>query len=360
MRADAVPRPALHAALLERAGAGVPFLLAGPAGSGKTTLLGELARALREAGREVVRIDLFGAASSPEQLLASIAGALPPGPQAEAARAARDRGRAGGPEAIREAFIALAGAGDGRPAALLLDEATEIRSLAYFDGLREVHALLGQCLLGRAGPTVLTTSYPTLAATLWPGLSQVEVPPLEAADLAGRFPDPARLAAATGGRPAYLSHLGWRLRTGESLETALAAELAEGSGLERACRAAFEVLLLRSRGYGMSKAVLKELAAEEGLNLTALAERLGRSPGAVRDYLGWLLAVDVLRSSGKRWYFVDPLLRIWVRLHGSGRPAGPREVAAETAALLGCGPLPETAAAPAPRRARRDELMEID
>jgi hypothetical protein len=34
--------------------------------------------------------------------------------------------------------------------------------------------------------------------------------------------------------------------------------------LEQACRHTYEVLLLRSRGYGMSKAVLAAVAAEEG------------------------------------------------------------------------------------------------
>ena len=75
--------------------------------------------------------------------------------------------------------------------------------------------------------------------------------------------------------------------------------MAPGGRLERLCRHTYETLLLRSRGYGMSKAVLGAVAEEEGLNLTALVARLGRTPGAVRDYLGWLLGVDALRMVGQ-------------------------------------------------------------
>ena len=81
--------------------------------------------------------------------------------------------------------------------------------------------------------------------------------------------------------------------------------MARGGRLERLCRHTYETLLLRSRGYGMSKAVLGAVAEEEGLNLTALVGRLGRSPGAIRDYLGWLLGVDALRMVGKRYFYVD-------------------------------------------------------
>ena len=89
--------------------------------------------------------------------------------------------------------------------------------------------------------------------------------------------------------------------------------MAEGGRLEAACRHTYETLLLRSRGYGMSKAVLEAVAQEEGLNLTALVGRLGRTPGAIRDYLLWLLGVDALRMVRKRYFYVD----------GARAPLGP-------------------------------------
>jgi len=76
---------------------------------------------------------------------------------------------------------------------------------------------------------------------------------------------------------------------GAELASAWALEMAPGARLELACRQTYESLLLRSRGYGMSKAVMDAVAHEEGLNLTALVRRLGRTPGAVRDYLQWLV-----------------------------------------------------------------------
>jgi hypothetical protein len=154
-----------------------------------------------------------------------------------------------------------------------------------------------------------------------------------------------------------------------------------GGLLEQACRQTFETLLLRSRGYGMSKAVLAAVAREEGLNLTALVARLGRTPGATRDYLQWLVDVDALRRTAKRYFFVDPVLRAWVRLHGQGPLPAPGRVRAAAMEMLS-GPDPVDSAAPEAARGnegafrdavppdgeteeprpsrRRDPLMEID
>src|SRR5262245_60936978 len=135
-----------------------------------------------------------------------------------------------------------------------------------------------------------------------------------------------------------------------------------GGRLEAACRHTYESLLLRSRGYGMSKAVLAAVAEEEGLNLTALVARIGRTPGAVRDYLQWLVGVDALRMTRKRYSYVDGLLRLWVRLHARGVPPSTDEIARAAREAVGGGapeeaePAPVVVAVPA----RRDSLMEID
>ena len=108
----------------------------------------------------------------------------------------------------------------------------------------------------------------------------------------------------------------------------------------------------------MSKAVLAAVAEEEGLNLTALVGRLGRTPGAIRDYLGWLLGVDALRMVRKRYFYVDGLLRWWVRLHGRGViPTDAQLDAAARAVTAGAaGGAPALAAA----ASRNERLMEID
>ena len=115
-------------------------------------------------------------------------------------------------------------------------------------------------------------------------------------------------------------------------------------------RHTYETLLLRSRGYGISKAALDAVAAEEGLNLKALVARLGRTPGATRDYLQWLVGVDAMRMDGKRYVYVDGMVRRWVRLHASGHPAAPAEVRRAAVELLSAPATQPTAPASGERR----------
>ena len=372
-----IPRPDLLERVLLRVPQAGPVLLVGPPGAGKTTLLLETARALSARGWTSIYLDLMGAASSPQRFAVAALDALPAesfgallGRATEIRRLAEPGGDgAASVNALLSLWAALAEAG-GRPVALLLDEPTEIRSLAYFAGLREAAAALGSALRRRPRGTLLATSYPTLAHALWPALEAMEVPPLSAAEMDSALASLGLAARAAGvlrasfGWPRYARVLVERLARGDDLETAWVQEMAPGGRIEAAARHTYETLLLRSRGYGMSKAVLAVVADEEGTNLTALVARLGRSPGAIRDYLGWLLDVDALRSVKKRYYYVDGMVRAWVRLHGRGRPATAAELAAAARAAIAAEP---GAAAPAatptddePVPARRDHLMEID
>ncbi len=376
-----VPRPDLEEALGRRARSGSPLLLTGPPGAGKTTLLLRLREALAAEGWLPVYLDLMGAASSPDRFVLAALDVLPAEPLAarlpEATRirmlAGAGRGRSG--EAVR-ALLALWSSLDGpsgRPVALLLDEATEIRSLAYFPELREVAKAFGQALAARRRGTVLATSFPTLARGLWPGLEVLEARPFAAADLVGarglEAGAAAELVRLTFGWPRYVRALLERSRPSpDRLETWL-EEMAPGGRLESACRHTYESLLLRSRGYGISKAALQAVAREEGLNLTALVARLGRTPGATRDYLQWLVGVDALRMVKKRYSYVDGLLRVWVRLYARGAPPTAAEIEDAGRALRRREPpaepvtpearakvtLPEAATEP-----RRDTLIEID
>jgi hypothetical protein len=341
--------------LLGRTRQGPPLLLAGPPGAGKTWLLQALGDALEAAGWEPVYLDLMGAASSPERFVATAGTAIP------ARTVPRSPSHAEWVQAVFTGWATLRERG-GRPVALLLDEATEIRSLAYFAGLREVHQPFGAALAARPRGTVLATSFPSQARRLWPHLAVTDVPPLTPEELGAARPDvdPGTLLAATGGWPRYVRGLLEEIGDGRDLEAAWVNGMAAGGRLETACRHTYETLLLRSRGYGMSKAVLAVVAEEEGLNLTALVGRLGRTPGAIRDYLGWLLAVDALRMVRKRYYYVDPLLRTWVRLHARGRVPSVDDVRQAASALF------SSAAADAPERnapaapSRHEGLMEID
>ena len=342
-----------------------PLVVTGPPGAGKTTLLVESAAALRATGWEPVYLDLLGAASSPERFVRAAVDALPA--EARAERAADvDRalgftagGKLKGASAVRALFdlwAALDTIG-GRPAAVLLDEPTEIRSLAYFDGLRDVEALFGAALSSRPRGTILATSRPSATRARWPELAAVPLEPITPDALAEALAD-ARLSAdaetlaqVSFGLPCYLDVL---LDAGGDVSRAWTSAMARGGRLERLCRHTYEALLLRSRGYGMSKAVLAAVAEEEGLNLTALVGRLQRSPGAIRDYLGWLLDVDALRVERKRYFYVDGLVRMWVRLHGLGVIPTEGQLATAVRELTS-----REATAPAPST-RHERLMEID
>jgi hypothetical protein len=351
------PRRDLLAALLDRARQGPPVLLAGPPGAGKTWLLQALSDAFRGAGWEPVYLDLMGAASSPERFVKTAGDSIP---------AARTVPRSPSPaEWVRAVFTGWASLRErgGRPVALLLDEVTEIRSLAYFAGLREVHQPFGAAVAARPRGTILATSFPSLARRLWPHLTVTEVPPLSPEELRAARPDldPAAVLLATGGWPRYVRALLEEMGDGADVEAAWVRGMSAGGRLESACRHTYETLLLRSRGYGMSKAVLGVVAAEEGLNLTALVGRLGRTPGAIRDYLGWLLAVDALRMVKKRYHYVDAPLRTWVRLYAGGHLPSLDELR-EAGRSFGASPTP-AAAAPVEARpplSRHEGLMEID
>jgi hypothetical protein len=360
-------RDELRAALLVRAREGPPLLLTGPPGAGKTALLLDLAALLSREGLVPVYLDLFTAASSPERLVNAALHALPVEsfgarlPQALEIRRLAEAGRTRGADAISALLRLLASLDEaqGRRVVLLLDEVTEIRSLAYFAGLRNVHEPFAAALRARRRGTLLATSFPTAARRLW-SFESLALPTLTAEELQAEAGAAASaVVSASFGWPRYARVLlEARPRTPADVASAWAEAMALGGRLEVLVRATHESLLLRSRGYGISKAVLQAVAHEEGLNLTALVPRLGRTPGAVRDYLQWLVSVDALRMVKKRYVYVDGLLRLWVRLHGRGTLASRSEIEAAASALVANGT--PAAEEPAQAAARRDSLIEID
>jgi len=361
--------------LAERTRRPGPAVLSGPPGAGKTTRLLRVKAQLESAGWTCIYLDLMAAASSPDRFVTAALDVMPAEafggrlPEAVRIRRLASSGREHEAAAVDALFALWASlpATGARPVALLLDEATEIRSLAYFKGLREVHRPFLDALARRGAGTLCATSYPSHARRLWPDLDAIEAAPLGSADVAaaldraGLRGDPDLLVRATAGWARYVRILMDALGDRRDPVAAWAEEMAPGGRLDLACRHTFEALLLRSRGYGMSKAVLATVADEEGLNLTALVGRLGRTPGAVRDYLVWLVGVDALRMVKKKYFFVDAVLRAWLRLHGRGRPPATAELRqaalAMTAAPVTGAPPDPAAADEAPAASRHDRLM---
>jgi hypothetical protein len=111
--------------------------------------------------------------------------------------------------------------------------------------------------------------------------------------------------------------------------SALTALLTTEGALTTWCGYRYELRLHRARGYGALKAILEILAEDEPLTLTEIAQRLRRTPGSTKDYLSWLEDVDLVSARQKRYSFVDPVLRLWVRLHARPMPPGVDDVARE-------------------------------
>ena len=151
--------------------------------------------------------------------------------------------------------------------------------------------------------------------------SSIPTPPGEADELA------SSVHALVGGQPGYVRALVNQMASMRSIGRLRSDQRAgrrrsrPDGELAARCRFSYELRLHRARGYGALKAILDVLADSEPLTLTAIAQRLDRTPGSTKDYLSWLQDVDLIACDRKRYRFSDPILRLWVRLHGG--PAAP-------------------------------------
>ena len=330
-------------AALDASPSRIPVLL-GPSGSGRSTLLGQLRD---RVGRSMAQlVDLERTATTPERFLHAIVGAspfpfTPSSPQP--ARAAFD-----------QTLAFLNQTRHGEPATFLLDEFLELRTFESFPGLRRVLPEFIDALSASGNRFVLTSRYATRALrTLRDRSARFEVihmPALTVEDTLDTMPggpaglstggtDDAEYVARTvhtlaEGRPAYVRALADELTSmqqhgGSDAISALVSLLSPGATLDRMCHYTYELRLHRARGYGALKAILDILAEEEGLTLTEISQRLHRTPGSTKDYLSWLEDVDLVASRRKRYSFVDPLLRVWIRLYCRATPPSEDDLARE-------------------------------
>ncbi len=327
--------------------ASVPLVIGG-CGTGRTRTLLALRDRLGAAAAQYV--DLEHIATTPERFLRSLVaaspfvsatGELPPAPASP--RAAFD-------EAL--AFLTGARTRSGDPATFLLDEVLELRTFESFPGLRAVLADFAHGLESSPNRFVLSTRFAARATKLLAAspsrvravrVEHLDVPaigrhlqdqyrgvasPTDAPELA------ATIHALTDGRPVYVHAVLNALRAMADEGAcdpiaALTAVLVQDARLDAHCRYTYELRLHRARGYGALKAILAFLAEQEPLTLTDIARRMQRTPGSTKDYLTWLEDVDLLQCERKRYRFLDPLLRVWVRLNGQPSPCGEEDVARE-------------------------------
>ena len=315
-------------AALDASPSRVPVLVGG-CGSGRTTLVQQLRD--RPGRGPTQSIDVERTATTPERFLRAIAEVSPlpvADPSAAGARAAFDR---------TLDFFSRARTSGGEPMTWLLDEFLELRTFESFPGLRKVLSDFLDCLSASGNRFVLTSRYVVRTLRLLRDRSArfevIHVPGLTVEDTldiigpSGQSADrheaeyTARsIQALADGRPVYVRALAGELTSmrehgaGDPV-SALAALMAPNGQLARLCGFCYELRLHRARGYGALKAIIEILAEEEGLTLTAISQRLHRTPGSTKDYLSWLEDVDLIVARQKRYSFTDPLLRVWVRLH---------------------------------------------
>jgi hypothetical protein len=354
-------RPSLErrvlAALDTAAGPGrrIPVVLGG-CGTGRTSLLLRLRDLI---GRETCQfVDVERMATTPERCVRAVRDAAPFPEQP----AVQSGGEPGAREAFDTmlAFFDTARAPGNAPVTFLLDEVLELRTFESFPGLRTVLRDLVNALTTSGNRFVLTSRYTARALRLLrdasPQFEVIHVAPLSAGEIRATLPatadgkgavgafrvdeedrardDLARLVhALSDGRPAYARMIADTAtatspRTADPV-SALSALLAPGGQLAAACRFSYELRLHRARGYGALKAILDVLSEEESLTLTEIALRLRRTPGSTKDYLSWLEDVDLIAARQKRYSFIDPVLRLWVRLHCRPAPPTDDEVARE-------------------------------
>ena len=321
-------------AALEAEPSRVPVVVGG-CGGGRSSILERLGEHL---GPGTVLVDLERVATTPERCLSSVLGAL----RGHAVFADSGEPVPGAPRIAFDRLCRLfarARTPGGGAVTFLIDETLEIRTFESFPGLRGAFAMFRQSLLDGPNRFVLTTRFAARTVRLFrdaPGPFEfVHLPPLTPAEVRAaladigldgaehRRRDTAGLVhALTGGRPRYVRLLAETAAArGLAPVDALVAGLRPGAHLDMACRISFELRLHQARGRGALAAVLHILAADEPLTLTEVADRLGRTPGAARDYLAWLVDVDLIEARGKRYRYVDPLVRLWVRLRGQAAPS---------------------------------------
>ena len=245
---------------------------------------------------------------------------------------------------LRTAFQfpqAIAREAGGKPV-LIFDEFQEIRTLIRFPGSENVLQLLRAAMQVQSGilyilagsaVSVLTKLLSDPESPLFAQFTRIPIEPFDreateelarklTGGQAGRDLLPL-IHSLTQGFPFYTTAVCRRLVSlvetagrpfhEETVKQAFLLEtLAPYGRIYEFCRYVYDLSIQKATGYGVLKAALQLLSAEEGLTATEIAGRLKVTPATASDYLRWLREVDLIAEQEKRYYFRDKVLRFWV------------------------------------------------
>jgi AAA+ ATPase superfamily predicted ATPase len=235
----------------------------------------------------------------------------------------------------------------GRPLMCFLDEFPELSSLGNFPGVGDPLKHFRASLQQQSQVSYVITGSAIAwmerlirdhESPLFLQFRTLEIRPFTQEDarelvekLFGRLPPPAQAAVYTYtfGHPFYVTALAERLRelapagpeavdVRQVQQAFLLEALSRQGQIYSYCRYLYDISLQKARGYGLLKALLQVLAEEEGLPLSEVARRLRRQASATREYLRWLMEVDLVSEEDGLYYYRDPVLRFWVAYTSRG------------------------------------------
>lgn len=90
--------------------------------------------------------------------------------------------------------------------------------------------------------------------------------------------------------------------------------LCKNSVLYSYCMDSLNYHLGRTRGQVMSKIILKVIASEKELRLSEIARKIYRSAPVAKSLLERLISADIIYRKDGRFYFHDPVLKLWLKL----------------------------------------------
>ncbi len=242
----------------------------------------------------------------------------------------------------------------GRTPLVILDEFHNVTQLDSFPHIRDTPSIVGQALSHQTRVNYIAASshvgmvegaVPSATSPLFDQFQIVPVPPFDQAATAEfcrkslpqhllTLETVARLFEFTSGHPFYLNCLTtamrrldvdkahpWDTASDDVLDRAIYEELLTQEGrIYQHCEHRLEMALAEARGRATLRSVLLVLAEAGRSTLSEIAVQLKRTPGEVSSYLKRLAGFDLIEREGRRYYFTDPIIALWIKFVTLDRP----------------------------------------